>query len=404
MRKAILWGCTLALMAPRFGTADSVSLMSLRSDGSNGDFNAYLAANSYDGTSFFLNTDTGGMIAGEYNPYYQVIFGYQLAGITPTSVTTSNGTVNAFNFSSFNLPQGDSLTLYGNSAAAILANGSVTIAGNLQVWSNAGAAGNGGLSSYSGGNPQPANAGGGVGGGGAGGGGYGYRAYNDHGTGGSGGGGGMVTPGTDGTSGNSGGGGGGGSAVDLSILQGGGGGGGGGGCGLYCSDNGQNGGQGGGAVFFGATTDFTITTTGIIAADGWGGQSINDSGVGDGGGGAGGDLWFSAAGTWANYGLVSAQGAAGGTFNGEPYYPIQEAGSGGGGYVYIDPNSIINDGVINVGNGAGGIGGLVTFDGPLSGTGTVEGDISPEPGTMLLMLIGVAGGLLARQRRWFRRV
>ena len=61
--------------------------------------------------------------------------------------------------------------------------------------------------------------------------------------------------------------------------------------------------------------------------------------------------------------------------------------------------SIINDGSINVRNGLGGTGGLVRFDGPVSGTGTIQGEISPEPGTVVLMLGGMAGLLLARSRR-----
>ncbi len=394
MQRLFLIGCGLLLIVPLFCSAGPVGLMSLTSDGSNGSFDTYLATHSYDGTNFFLNTDSGSVIAGHYNSSYGSIFGYQLDSIVPTTVVTTNGTVSVFNFSSFNLPSNYSLTLYGHSAAAILANGSISIAGDLEVWSNAGSAGNGGPSGA--GTQTGATGGGGAGGGGAGGFGQGYRGYNDEGTAGSGGGGGMVTAGGDGTSGNSGGGGGGGTAVDLSILQGGGGGGGGGGCGLFCYDGGRNGGQGGGAVFFGATNDFTIATTGIIAADGWGGQSNAYTASGAGGGGAGGDLWFSAAGTWANYGLVSARGAAGGYISGT--YPSL-AGSGAGGYVYVDPTSIINDGSINVRNGLGGTGGLVRFDGPVSGTGTIQGEISPEPGTVVLMLGGMAGLLLARSRR-----
>ncbi len=394
MPRLLSIGCALGLMAPLLCSGGAVGLLSLTSDGSNGSFDTYLATHNYDGTNFFLNTDNGSMIAGHYNSSYGTIFGYSLDGITPTTVVTTNGTVNVFNFSSFNLPQGYGLTLYGNSAAAILANGSMSIAGDLEVWSNAGAAGSGGPSGFS--VQTGATGGGGSGGAGAGGFGAGYRGVNDYGTAGSGGGGGMVTAGGDGTSGNSGGGGAGGAAVDLSILQGGGGGGGGGGCGAYCNDAGRNGGQGGGAVFFGATTDFTITSTGIIAADGWGGSSDVYTASGAGGGGAGGALWFRAAGTWANYGTVSAQGAAGGYIGGT--YPSQ-AGNGAGGYVSIDPTSIINDGTINVSNGLGGTGGLVVFDGPLSGTGSVQGNISPEPGTVLLALGGVAGILLARARR-----
>ncbi len=394
MPKTFSCVCALVLLAPLLCPADSIGLTSLTSDASNGDFNAYLATHSYDGTSFFLNTDTGSMIAGEYNSSYGSIFGYQLPGITPTTVATANGTVNVFNFSSFSLPQGDSLTLYGNSPAAILANGTVTIAGDLEVWSNAGAAGTGGGSGF--GYQPPATGGGGSGGGGAGGYGTGYRGANDYGTAGSGGGGGMFTAGGDGTSGNVGAGGAGGASVNLSILQGGGGGGGGGGCGAYCSDGGRNGGQGGGAVFFGTTGDFMVTSTGTIAANGWGGQSDVYTASGAGGGGAGGDLWFGVTGTWANYGIVTAVGAAGGYIGGT--YPSL-AGSGAGGYVNIDPASIINDGTIDVANGLGGDGGLVTFDGPLSGTGSVEGDVAPEPGTVLLALIGITGLLLARWRR-----
>ena len=301
-------------MVPSFCLAGPVGLTSLTSDSSNGDFNTYLATHSYDGTNFFLNTDTGGMIAGHYNSSFGAIFGYQLDGITPTTVVTANGTVNVFNFSAFSLPQGYGLTLYGHSAAAILANGSMTIAG------------------------------------GAGGFGAGYRGANDYGTAGSGGGGGMVTAGGDGTAGNSGAAGAGGVATDMGILQGGGGG---GGCGAYCYDGGRDGGQGGGAAFFGAANDFTITSTGIVAANGWGGQSNAYVASGAGGGGAGGALWFRASGTWANYGIVTAQGAAGGYISGT--YPGL-AGSGAGGYVNIDPSLIINDGTINVSNGLGGAG------------------------------------------------
>jgi hypothetical protein len=182
--------------------------------------------------------------------------------------------------------------------------------------------------------------------------------------------------------------------VNLSIFTGGSGGGGGGSCVVFCSSAGALGGDGGGALYFGTSGDFTVT--GAISASGWAGVHAGGDWDGAGGGGAGGYLWFGTSGTWTNDGVISAQGGAGGA---------SAAGNGGGygsgGYIVIDPSQIVNNGIIDVRNGNGGNGGLVTLDGLLSGSGVIEGSLAPEPGTFLLVAIPLAV-LAVRRRRLLR--
>ena len=71
----------------------------------------------------------------------------------------------------------------------------------------------------------------------------------------------------------------------------------------------------------------------------------------------------------------------------------QAGGSGSGGYVFVDPLSIVNNGIIDVSDGSGSSlhGGLVGLDSAnISGTGSISGSIAPEPGTMVMLAVGLA--------------
>ena len=145
---------------------------------------------------------------------------------------------------------------------------------------------------------------------------------------------------------------------------------------MFCGDRAQSGGQGGGAVYFGTTANFTITTTGIITANGWGPNGATNNPGGAAGGGAGGSIWFGTPGAWTNNGAIYAVGAAGGVKVDDLGHPYQAGGSGG--YVFVDPLSIVNNGIIDVSDGSGSSlhGGLVGLDSAnISGTGSISGSL-----------------------------
>ncbi len=390
--------------------ADTLNpLASAASTGTDGSFTSVLTNNQpYWGTSYVLNTDSGQVFAGGYagNGYLEYSSG-PLATFGIQQVTQPDGsTVNVFNFSTFNVPQGFTLTTTGSAAAALLAQNDAQIAGNIIVRN----ANQPGAS-----NP---NVGNGPLGGGNGGNGWGYVTANTYGFAGSGGGGGLVIQGGGGYSGvpqivgyNNNvpivywpSGGAGGAAGDLNNLQGGGAGGlGGHGCG-YCTGV-AAGGYGGGALLFGDNGNFTITASGSITADGGAGQLNYSDGAsgGAGGGGAGGYLWFNVAGTWDNEGAVIAEGGAGATDNGQTFSNYFNAwdygpflgGAGAGGFVNIDPQSIVNNGIIDVAGGFGDNTGLVDFGVLPTGSGEIDGSLAPEPDSFALLgipLVWIAAG------------
>ena len=97
-----------------------------------------------------------------------------------------------------------------------------------------------------------------------------------------------------------------------------------------------------------------------------------------GGGGAGGSIWFGTPGAWTNNGAIYAVGAAGGVKVDDLGHPYQAGGSGSGGYVFVDPLSIVNNGIIDVSDGSGSSlhGGLVGLDSAnISGTGSISGSL-----------------------------
>jgi hypothetical protein len=129
--------------------------------------------------------------------------------------------------------------------------------------------------------------------------------------------------------------------AQLSAVLGGSGGGGGSG-GFSCGAGG--GGAGGGYIEITACSGITITATGIIRANGGNGGSDGTGNCGGGGGGSGGTIWLGAP-TIANNGQVRATGGSGGAsaVPGSPYF----------------------------GTGATGANGRIRIDGVLSGTGNM---------------------------------
>lgn len=120
---------------PSAAMAGGIDLASLTSNGAAGDFAdeaAYVAARFGDvGGTIMLNTDSGSLSGGgfwpdSHTPNPSVAF-YQL----PFQTVSQNGgpAVHVFDFSTFSIPQGYSLILWGSTPAAILSQSDVTIAG-----------------------------------------------------------------------------------------------------------------------------------------------------------------------------------------------------------------------------------------------------------------------------------
>jgi hypothetical protein len=349
------------------------------SDGSSGSFNAQFGDGEYlDG----FNVDNGQVHSGASGGF--------IAFTVPHKTVRYNGqTLNAYNFTDFNMQPSVRLTIYGSKPAVFLASQSITIAGQLTFLSGAGAAGAEAM--QSGGGAGGGNGGGRGGGfGGASGGGETQGAFCTEGFGaGGGGGGGNYAAGAPGLPGwypvdaanpRYAAAGPGGVKQSFLTLQGGGGSGAGGGSDFAGDYYALPGAQGGGAVVFGTSGSFTITSTGVINANGALGQT--GGAEGSSGGGAGGDAWVIAAGGFTNNGSLTARGGAGGaetvTLNcaGTVSGPGANGGLGSGGVVKIDAPMIQNNGLIDVSQGGGGTahGGFVGITGTVvKGSGTIVG-------------------------------
>ena len=378
-------GGLLALILPI--VASATSPLSIVSDNSMG---AVEWTNSV-----ALNTDTS-QICGFSNT------GVELCGsdfVPSTLVQQADGSrVRVFNFTSLTLDEGIGLTLQGSLPAAIVASGDIVINGTVVVNSGAHA---GGLSQAS----APGVTGGRVG--------YGNGRYVSnccaagYDTSSGGGGGGKASAGQKGDPGvifftgadNGAGGPGGAADSHPRILSGGGGGGGGQwGTGYDFFQDGGAGGGGGGAALFETPGNMTIGATGVIEANGANGQEANRGPAAAGGGGAGGALWFDAGLAWINRGVISASGGHGAS--GRIYKPFLtyygDGGSGSGGEIFVDPQSITNLGLIDVadGNGGGTLGGHVTLLAPtIVNEGSIVGvapSSAPEPSTWALIVAGLA--------------
>ncbi|MCB9738071.1 MAG: hypothetical protein H6747_02310 [Deltaproteobacteria bacterium] len=259
--------------------------------------------------------------------------------VAATNTTLTAGT---YEFKSFTINAGVTVTVTGSSPLVIKVQNKVTIAGTLDLSGKPGAkpipynsstiyGGKGGPGGFDGANGVYGSAGQNGQGAGAGGGGCnsGYGA--------GGGGGGYGTSGQiGGTNGNTcGSGGSGGSAngdQQLSNLVGGSGGGS-GGYGSAHNAAGGGGGGGGGAIRIDAKE---ISITGSLLAKGGDGGIVDTAADGGaGGGGAGGAIWLRAE-TITNNGTVSAAGGKGGTTNPAVSADGGEGGNGGAGRIRVD--------------------------------------------------------------------
>ena len=257
---------------------------------------------------------------------------------------TSNGTLagGEYNFTTFTIDAGVTITVTGDDPLIIHCTGAVTINGALEAIggnggdgitnSTAGAGGEGVAGGADGGGgafsaslgPLPGTSGSGPGGSNnfgndwSGGGGAGYSTVGIPSSSPTGGFGGPEygTP----------------NVVDLFAGSGGGGGSGGFQCG------GGGGGGGGGVISIQSAVSITIGATGTINCDGGVGGSDGTGNCGGGGGGSGGTIWLAAP-TVTNDGSLSALGGSGGTSNvpGSPYFG--DGGGGADGRIRIDSNT-----------------------------------------------------------------
>ncbi|MBI4576042.1 MAG: hypothetical protein HY722_07240, partial [Planctomycetes bacterium] len=298
----------------------------------------------------------------------------------PFSATVNqNLAAGTYDYSSFNIDAGVTVTVTGTIPLVIRCTGAVTINGTLELSGQAGGSGNSNVPGGVRGAAGPGGSAGGEGGGasdlpyhgdpgaGAGGAGGGTTAGSGQ-TAGAGGGGGFGLAGGAGANGTVAGGAGGTAYGDaaLTTLQGGSGGGGGGGGddGGTGDDGGGGGGGGGGAVSVGADT-ITIGPTGLIRANGGdgGAQLYGGTGAGAAGGGGSGGAIKLVANTVTNDGSLSAAGGLAGAPGGGPL-----AGGGGDGRIRIEDS----DGAVAGGGTASPAASLATAS-TSSGTSTPSG-------------------------------
>ncbi len=259
----------------------------------------------------------------------------------PSSSTTLAG--GTYNFTTFNIPNGVTITVTGSSPLIIYCTGAVTIDGLLTANGGNGAngvtyvnggiggtgvagGGNGGAGTFaSGSGPLNGVSGSGMGsagtagGGWSGGGGAGYSAVGSS----SGGVGGFGGP-----------------AYGAAAITGNdAGSGGGGGSGGY--DCGAGGGGGGGGYIYISAPSITISATGGIGARGGNGGSDGTGNCGGGGGGSGGSVFLSAL-TMTHNGTITVAGGTGGASNvpGNPYYGT--GANGAPGRIRLDYNGALN--------------------------------------------------------------
>jgi hypothetical protein len=251
-----------------------------------------------------------------------------------------------YNYSSFTINAGVTVSVTGNSPLIIYCTGAVNIQGTLSASGGNGANGitfstygvggvgvaggaNGGDGVYIG-SPSPGSSGSGTGAGGGGagwsGGGGGGYSVNGNNSGGAGGFGGI-------SYGN----------IQISPVVAGSGGGGGSG-GNSCGSGG--GGAGGGVISIAACGSFTIGASGSILCNGGNGGTDGNGNCGGGGGGSGGSIWLIAS-TLNNMGVISAIGGLGGTTTipGSPYWG--DGAQGASGRIRIDYFSITGAGTIS---------------------------------------------------------
>jgi hypothetical protein len=158
--------------------------------------------------------------------------------------------------------------------------------------------------------------------------------------------------------------------------------------------------------------DLLIGGAGAVSADGADGAGLQGPGAA-GGAGGGGMLWFDVGGDMTNEGTIEAEGGEGGDGAVIPCLPPntgscawEKGGSGGGGYVLVDPFDFTNDGTIDVsdGNGSSLYGGAFSVE---AATFVNNGSILsvgvptvPEPSTWAMIALGFTGmGMAGRWRR-----
>ena len=296
----------------------------------------------------------GFLTASKYSSAQCFVCGTGADGVyTASNNTTLVG--GTYNYSSFTINSGVTVTVTGPTALTIHCTGNVVINGTLDAsggngadgvtFSNAGVAGVGVAGGSNGGDgifsastgPLDATSGAGsgagiYGSGWSGGGGAGFSS-NGQSSGGTGGAGGPIY-----------------GTAQMTTVYGGSGGGGGSG-GYNCGSGG--GGAGGGVIIISACGTFTIGATGIIKCNGGNGGSDGSGSCGGGGGGSGGSVWLSAA-SLTNNGSISAVKGTGGasTIPNSPYFGI--GGDGSDGRVRLDYTSLSGTGTILPANGYNG--------------------------------------------------
>lgn len=269
--------------------------------------------------------------------------GADSAYVANSNTTLAGGT---YNYSSFTIESGVTVSVTGNSPLIIYCTGAVTINGTLNAsggngqdgitFSTFGAGGigvaggaNGGDGVYIG-SPNPGNpgfgtgaGGGGAGWSGGGGGGYSANGANSGGVGGFGG----ISYGN----------------VQINPIVAGSGGGGGSG-GNSCGSGG--GGAGGGLIFIATCGTLNIGAGGSILSNGGNGGTDGNGNCGGGGGGSGGSIWL-VANLLDNSGTISAVGGIGGTTTipNTPYWG--DGAPGAEGRIRFDYISIAGAGIVN---------------------------------------------------------
>lgn len=302
---------------------------------------------------------------------------------TASSNTTLAG--GTYNYSTFTINSGVTVTVTGTTALTIYCTGNVVIDGTLDAsggsgtdgvtFGNAGIAGVGVAGGANGGDgifsantgPLDATSGSGLGAGvygsgwsGGGGGGFSSLGQSSGGVGGAGG----PIYGT----------------AQFTIVYGGSGGGGGSG-GFNCGSGG--GGAGGGVIVISSCGTFTIGATGLIKCDGGNGGSDGNGNCGGGGGGSGGSIWLGSA-TITNNGSISAIKGIGGA-SAVPNTPFfGDGGDGSDGRIRLDYGTLNGIGSVSPTSGFNGGGMIIgTSSTPDSGPGngtataTVSGGQSP---------------------------